>query len=615
MLSKVRRIGMAVRIKQIAQPLHMAPIMHSNRFIESTMYCMQCEQTSHGTGCTAQGICGKWPETANMQDLLSYVNLGLCQYIHGMGEDKLDPEFKEKIRHHVLESMFSTITNVNFSEERIIQYIKGTLEIREQIQAPFRQIFPDTQEFESIANSPSNYVMGSPDELNKEAQRLASLYATKELIGDANCFGLRECAMYGLKGAMGYFHHAELLHHTTPNGTYSTEERDEIYATVFETMNDLTSTSKDLNFWLGICMRIGAMNVKVMEVLDRSHNTLYGSPTPTEVSTVPVPGKAILMSGHDILPVQRVLDLIEKKGLDINVYTHGELQPAHMYPELHKNKRLVGNYGAAWQNQYKDFKSFPGAILMTTNCMMPPRTRYKSRFFTTGCVGYDEVKHIDCDDETDLMRLLDKAMECDGFDEKTIAPWKESKPFLVGFGRDAILSHAETIVGAIESGALKHVFVIGGCDGNEKSRSYFTDLADITPDNSIILTLGCCKFRFRGLEFGDIGGIPRVLDMGQCNDAYGAVVVALKLAEALETDVHSLPLHFAVSWFEQKAVAIFLSLLHLGIKNIHLGPELPAFLTEDVRKYLFDNMGVQQINFNDVNEELKTFLAETPGAK
>eukprot|EP01084_Bolivina_argentea_P218084 370156_1 len=603
-------------IKQTFKPFHLAPITYSRRsFTESTMFCMQCEQTSHGTGCTSQGICGKFAETANMQDLVNYVNSGLSQYVHAMGEDKLDPSFREKVRHHVLESTFSTITNVNFSEERMIEYIEETLALRDEIKPKFRQLYPDQQEFEKIANSPSNYEMGDEDELNAEAQRLCSLYTIKENIGDANCFGLRECALYGLKGTMGYWHHAELLHGTAPDGTYSVGERDEIFQTIFETINDLASTSKDLNYWLGINMRIGATNVKVMEMLDRSHNTLYGAPTPTEVPTVPIPGKCVLLSGHDMLPVQRVLELIEKKGLDINVYTHGELQPAHMYPGLNKYKQLVGNFGNQWQHQHEDFKVFPGAIMMTTNCMMPPRTRYKDRFYTTGCVGAEDTKHVDVNDEKELEKFLQKALECEGFNEDSIAPWKESKPFTVGFGREAILSHAETIVGAIKAGALQHVFIIGGCDGSEKSRNYFTDLAAVTPDNSIVLTLGCCKFRLRGIEFGDIGGIPRLLDMGQCNDAYGAVVVALKLAEALETDVHSLPLHFAVSWFEQKAVAIFLSLLHLGIKNIHLGPELPAFLTEDVRKYLFDNMGVQQINFNDVNEELKTFLAETPGAK
>eukprot|EP01083_Nonionella_stella_P066492 175134_1 len=316
MLSKFRRIALAARVKPTLHPVHMAPITHwhSNRFQQSTMYCMQCEQTSHGSGCTSQGICGKWPETANMQDLLLYVNNGLSQYIHNMGEDKLDPSLKQKVRAHIMESMFSTLTNVNFSEERMIEYIKGTIAIREEIKDQFRQTFPDDQEFEQIANSPSNYVISDPDELNKDAQRLCSLYATQELIGDANCFGLRECAVYGLKGMMAYFQHAELLHGSGPNPTYSADERDEVYKTVFETMNDLCSNSKDLNYWLGINMRIGATNVKVMELLDRSHNALYGVPEPTQVTATPIPGKCILLSGHDILDVQRVLDLIEKKG-------------------------------------------------------------------------------------------------------------------------------------------------------------------------------------------------------------------------------------------------------------------------------------------------------------
>eukprot|EP01083_Nonionella_stella_P268361 907177_1 len=249
---------------------------------------------------------------------------------------------------------------------------------------------------------------------------------------------------------------------------------------------------------------------------------------------------------------------------------------------------------------------------MTSNCLMPPRITYKDRIFTTGCVGYDEVKHVDTHDEKDLTKVLQKAMDCEGFDDSNIAQWKEAKPHLCGFGHAAVLSHAETVLNAIKSGDLQHIFVIGGCDGNETARSYFTELGQATPDNSLILTLGCGKFRLRDLELGDIGGIPRILDMGQCNDAYSAVVVAMKLAEALNTDIHHLPLHFAVSWFEQKAVAVFLTLLHLGVKNIRLGPVLPAFLTDDVRQYLFDNLGVKQCNLGDVNADLKTMLAETP---
>eukprot|EP01084_Bolivina_argentea_P218083 370155_1 len=622
MLSKLRRLCLPAKNlynPRLTLPLrHVAPITHSQRsFASDNMFCMQCEQTSHGTGCTTQGICGKLPETAAMQDLLLYTNNGLSQYVHAMDEQKLEPQLRERARAHLLESWFSTLTNVNFSEERMVEYIENAIDIREEIKGKFRQIFPEQQEFERIQNSPCNYRLpqnADSEELCADAIRLAGTVVTKENIGDANCSGLRECAAYGMKGSMAYFDHAELMHKSAPNGAYSQEDRDQVYGQLFAACNDLCSTTKDLQFWIDLNMRVGATNVKIMEMLDKAHNVLYGEPEPTEVSSTPLPGKCVLVSGHDVLDVKRILDQIDKKGYDINVYTHGELLPAHGYPEVKKHKRLAGHFGGAWQNQYKEFKLFPGPILMTSNCLMPPRRKYKDQLFTTNCVGYDDVKHINCSDEKELDTLLQKAMECDGFDDSTIEAWKDVKPHVTGFGHAALLAKADVVLDAIKSGDLQHIFVIGGCDGSEKSRSYFTDLGAMTPDNSIILTMGCGKYRLHGLELGDIGGIPRILDMGQCNDAYGAVVVALKLAEALKTDVHSLPLHFAVSWFEQKAVAIFLSLLHLGIKNIHLGPVLPAFLTDDVRKYLFENMGVQQVNFDDANADLKRMLAETPVA-
>jgi len=612
MLSKlVRRVS---RIKGHSTSTNRIRVVMITKRYQTNMYCMQCEQTSHGLGCTSQGICGKWPETANMQDLLLYVNSGIGQYVTKMGEDKLDQDLKEKTRAHVIESTFSTLTNVNFSEERMVDYLKTSIDVRETLKSKFRQIHPELQDFEKGEDSPSNYVIKGDDEnsLNEDALRLASLYASKKRIGDANCFGLRECALYGLKGMMAYFGHAELMSGTTGHQIYSQEARDEIYKVCFGVLDGLMSTSQDLNYWLGVNMEVGATNVKVLSLLDQAHTTLFGIPEPTSVSSVPVEGPAILLSGHDVLDVKRVLDVAQKKNLNVNVYTHGELLPAHSYPELKKFKNFVGHFGTAWQNQYKDFKDFPGPILMTTNCLMPPRSRYRDRLYTTRCVGYDDVKHIDAANEKDVEMMLKQALELPGFDQSNMAKWAEVKPHLTGFGHAAILSHADTVVSAIKSGALQHIFVIGGCDGTEKTRSYFRDLAEVTPDNSLILTLGCGKFRLHGLELGDIGGIPRILDVGQCNDAYSAVVVAMKLAEALDTDIHHLPLHFAVSWFEQKAVAIFLSLLHLGIKNIRLGPALPAFLTDDVRQYLFQNLGVRQVSMGNEKEDLKQMLAETP---
>eukprot|EP01083_Nonionella_stella_P070583 188945_1 len=616
MLSKLRRLCRPniQSWSRLSQPTITIPLIHAKRRFdpETTMLCMQCEQTAHAKGCTSQGICGKWPETANMQDLLVYVNNGLCQYLHQLDEKNLSTELRERTRAHLMESMFSTLTNVNFSEDRMVEYIEETISIREQIKPIFRQIFPQQQEFERVQNSPSNFSIDESDEsLNEQAQRLCSLYATKEFIGDVNCYGLRECAVYGLKGMVAYFEHAERMHKSTQKGCYSDEERDEIYGLIWGLQNDLCSNSKDLNFWLEVNDRVGATNMKVMDILDRAHNAMYGTPEPTQVTSTPNHGKAVLLSGHDVLEVQKVLDLIDKKGYDVDVYTHGELLPAHSYPKLKNHPRLVGHFGTAWQNQYKEFKIFPGAILMTSNCLMPPRTRYKGRIFTTGCVGYEGVTHVNTDDEKELDKILQTAMESAGFDDKSIAQWKEAKPHTTGYGHATVLSHADTILDAIKSGDLQHIFVIGGCDGTEKTRSYFTDLGGATPDNSIILTMGCGKFRLHQLELGDIGGIPRVLDMGQCNDAYGAMIVAMKLAEALGTDIHQLPLHYAVSWFEQKAVAVFLSLLHLGIRNIRLGPAMPAFFTDDVRKHLFDNLGLRQVDLKDANADLKQMLTET----
>jgi len=542
-----------------------------------------------------------------MQDLLLYVNNGLAQYVSSIGEPQIDAPLREQVRSHVRESIFSTLTNVNFSEDRMVEYMHKSIDLREQIKSKK----PQKYEFEGIANSPSNYFITDESKLNDDAQRLATLYATKNNIGDANCFGLRECASYGLKGMVAYFTHAEDMNESAGHSIYSEQERDEIYRICFGVMNDMCSTSKDLNFWLDMNMQIGATNVKVLELLDKSHNVLFGAPEPTTVSSTPIPGKSVLLSGHDILHVKRVLEVIEKNKLDINVYTHGELLPAHSYPELKKYRNFVGHFGTAWQNQYKDFKEFPGPIVLTSNCLMPPRTRYRGRLYTTGAVGYDEVEHLDMTKDSQIESVLKQAVECPGFDDTSIAKWKEAKPHLCGFGHAAVLSQADVVVNAIKTGALQHIFVIGGCDGTEKTRSYFTDLATATPDNSIILTLGCGKFRLHGLELGDIGGIPRILDMGQCNDAYSAVVVAMKLAEALETTVDKLPLHFAVSWFEQKAVAVFLSLLQLGMKNIRLGPALPAFLTDDVRQYLFENMGVRQVRTGHEKEEVEQMIAET----
>eukprot|EP01083_Nonionella_stella_P280583 954498_1 len=440
----------------------------------SSMFCMQCEQTNGGTGCISQGICGKWPETAKMQDLLLYVNNGIGQYLANMDESTLDPTLKEKTRAHLLESTFSTLTNVNFSEDSMIEYMEKSLELREEIVPVFRKANPEKTDFEKVMNSPCNYTAEDIDDtvaLHEDATNLASLYAYEDYIGDKNCFGLRECAQYGLKGMMAYFDHAESMNLKSGTKCYDDTERDFVYKICYQVMNDLTSNSKDLMFWLGVNMKIGETNVKVLELLDKAHTTCFGIPQPTEVTATPVEGKCILMSGHDVLDVYRVCEGIAKKGLNINVYTHGELLPAHAFPNIQEKYKniLKGHFGKAWQDQYVDFKKFPGPCVLTSNCLMQPRKSYKHRLFTTHAVGFDDIPHLDLETDGDLDILYESAQKCDGWDNAKIAKLGAQKPFLCGFNHSTILAQADVVIDAIKSGALTDVFVIGGCDGSEDS--------------------------------------------------------------------------------------------------------------------------------------------------
>ena len=569
-------------------------------------------------------------QTSNLQDLLLYVNNGIGKCMNTINssvsceeqEKILGEDFNERIRKHVLESTFSTLTNVNFNEDRIADYIYDSCSIRDEIKSKFAGLL-NVEGASDDSQSASNYQFNKNyDKLLRESIDVAGLSNRRHLMQDDDCFGLRECAHYGLKGAMAYFAHAESLREMD-NSLYATPERSDLFNQFWSVMNDLEVLDKDLTFYLGLCLKIGEINVKVLELLDRSHTQLFGNPEPTMVSNIPKEGKCILLSGHDILDVKRMLDFIKSEGLEdkINVYTHGELLPAHSYPELKNNysKNLIGHFGSAWQNQPWEFREFKGPIIMTSNCLMPPRRRYRERLFTTNAVGYDNIKHVNMTDKSDLKKIVDCALGEKGFENDDIEQYKMNSKnsegeFLTGFGHAALLSKADVILNAIKGGDLKDIFIIGGCDGTEKNRSYFTELAKNTPENSIILTLGCGKYRLTGLELGNLGdsGIPRILDLGQCNDSYSAVVVATKLAEALNTDINQLPLHFAVSWFEQKAVAVFLSLLHLGIKNIRLGPALPGFLTPNVRQYLTENLGVRQVNMDDELDDLQEMLKERP---
>ncbi|MCL6629186.1 MAG: hydroxylamine reductase, partial [Armatimonadetes bacterium] len=399
--------------------------------------------------------------------------------------------------------------------------------------------------------------------------------------------GLIELITYGLKGAAAYADHAQILG----------QEDDGVYAIFHEILDYLAGDSFDVGELLAKALKVGELNLKVMELLDAANTGAYGHPVPTAVRITPVKGKAILVSGHDLKDLEELLKQTE--GLGINVYTHCEMLPAHGYPGLKKYKHLVGNYGSAWQNQAKEFDEFPGAILMTTNCIQKPRDTYKARIFTTGLVAWPGVSHVT---NKDFSPVIQAALEAPGFQED-----EEEKTIMVGFGRNAVLSVADRVIDAVKSGAIRHFFLVGGCDGAKPGRSYYTEFVEKTPQDTVVLTLACGKYRFNKMDLGDIGGIPRLLDIGQCNDAYSAIQIAVALANAFGVGVNDLPLSLILSWYEQKAVAILLTLLYLGIKNIRLGPSLPAFVTPAALQVLVDNYGIKPISTPD--EDLAAILS------
>ncbi len=520
------------------------------------MFCYQCEQTAKGMGCTVYGVCGKDPQTAALQDVLMYAIEGLAQYAHRARQLGVSDKGADVF---VLEGLFATLTNVNFDPERFRELVLTTCSLRERMRAAYEKAAKKAGHSTETLTGPATFEPAdSISDLVDQGESL-SIAARKERLGD-DITGLEELLMYGLKGMAAYAYHAQLLGF----------EDEKVYAFFHEALDYLTQEGKhtagELLAW---CLRCGEVNLRVMELLDAAHTSHFGDPEPTQVRIEPVKGKAILVSGHDLLDLEALLKQTE--GKDINIYTHGEMLPAHAYPGLKKYKHLVGNYGSAWQLQHKEFAEFPGAILMTTNCLQAPKESYKARLFTTSVVGWPGVRHVT---ERQFGPVIEAALAAEGF--KKDGP---DKKILVGFGHAAALGAAEHIVGLVKQGKIRHFFLVGGCDGAKPGRSYFTDFAKATPEDTVMLTLACGKYRFNKLDFGEIEGIPRLIDVGQCNDAYSAIQIAVGLANAFETDVNSLPLSFIVSWFEQKAVVILLTLLYLGIKNIRLGPSLPAFLT------------------------------------
>lgn len=548
--------------------------------MENSMFCYQCEQTFGGKGCTKSGVCGKTPEIANLQDLLLYQLKGISCYAKALIDQgkTIDKEFVEFVEN----GLFTTLTNVNFDAENHVKLIKESQKLKEKIrnQAPEGK-YPTAATYNASETK---------EAMLKDAAQAGIMY-DQDL--DADIRSLRSTILFGLKGISAYGHQARFIN-------YHSEQVDNFY---FQGLEATTNDNLTLDDLIRMTMRAGNMSVEVMKVLDEANTTTYENPSPHKVNRNIKKGPFIVISGHDLRDLEMLLEQTEGKG--INIYTHGEMLPAHGYPALKKYKHLVGNYGTAWQNQQKEFDEIPGCILMTTNCLMRPRETYKDRIFTTNVVGWDGVQNIpvSADGTKDFSEIINKALELGGFKED-----QEEKEILVGFGHHETLSHAGTIVNAVKEGKIRHFFLIGGCDGARPGRNYYTEFAKMVPEDCIILTLACGKYRFNDLDFGTVAGLPRLLDVGQCNDAYSAVRIATALADAFDTDVNSLPLSIVLSWYEQKAVADLLALLSLGIKGMLLGPSLPAFISPNVLQYLVETFNIKPISTPE--DDLKSSLKQ-----
>lgn len=549
--------------------------------MEHTMFCYQCEQTAGGKGCTKHGVCGKTPEIANLQDLLLYQLKGISCYAEILltNGEHLD----SSIVSFVENALFTTLTNVNFDADTHIKLLKEAQTIKEKL----REAAPKDREYPKAA---TYQLSDAREDILKDTAQAGIMYDQSL---DADIRSLRQTIIYGLKGISAYGHQARIL-------DFQEDQIDQFY---FRALAALTNNNLSQEDMIRLTMRTGNIAVAVIKLLDDAHTQTYQNPSSHSVNTHVKEGPFIIVSGHDLNDLEMLLKATEGKG--INIYTHGEMLPAHGYPKLKQYAHLVGNYGGAWQDQQKEFDNIPGCILMTTNCLMRPRETYKDRIFSTSVVGWDGVKHIckKADGSKDFSEMIDKALALGGF--KHSEPPKE---IIVGFGHQATLSYAPEIINAVKSGHLRHFFLIGGCDGARPGRNYFSDFAKLVPDDCMILTLACGKYRFNKLDFGDVSGLPRLLDLGQCNDAYSAVRIATALADAFDTDVNGLPLSIILSWYEQKAVADLLALLSLGIKNIFLGPTLPAFITPNVLQYLVDTFALRPISTPE--DDLKTCLQQ-----
>ncbi|MBL0517148.1 hydroxylamine reductase [Aeromonas caviae] len=534
------------------------------------MFCVQCEQTIRtpaGNGCAyAQGMCGKTAETSDLQDVLIYTLQGLSAWAlaareHGIVDSEIDA--------FVPKAFFATLTNVNFDSARIVAYVNQALAYRQQLAAKLVPLavqadtLPAAASFEpgadllaQLAQAPQTAVNRGKNEVNEDIM------------------GLRLLCLYGLKGAAAYMEHARVL-----------DQQDAGVAAEFHRIMSWLGTDPcDLDPLFKCAMEIGLLNFKIMEMLDLGETTAFGHPEPTQVRVTPVPGKCILVSGHDMVDLKLILE--QTRGTGINVYTHGEMLPALAYPFFKQYPHLVGNYGSAWQNQQKEFANFPGAVVMTSNCIIDPNVgNYSDRIFTRSIVGWPGVTHLEGED---FSAVIAKAQALEGFKHAELEHF-----ITIGFARNALMQAAPAVIDKVKAGEISHFFLVGGCDGDRAERAYYTEFAKAIPQDSLLLTLGCGKYKFNKLDFGDIGGIPRLLDVGQCNDAYSAIQLALALADAFECGVNDLPLTLVLSWFEQKAIVILLTLLALGVKDIRTGPTAPAFLTPALLKVLEEQFGLK----------------------
>lgn len=569
--------------------------MQNNMELGYEMFCYQCEQTANGKGCTKQGVCGKTPEVANLQDLLIFQLKGISCYGDILLKKGMRPE--KRVVSFVENCLFTTLTNVNFDPEVHVKLLQEAQKIKDEL----RQQTGGT----GTENIYMAYRLPETKSEMLRTSQIAGIMYDQNL--DEDIRSLRQLVIYGLKGISAYGHQAREL------GYYS-DTVDDFYIQGLAAVTDDQLTVEEL---IQLAMKTGTMALEIMQKLDEANTTVYGNPSPHAVPMTLKAGPFIIVSGHDFHDLEMLL--AQSQGTGVNIYTHGEMLPGHGYEGLKKYPHLVGNFGGAWQEQQKQFDNIPGCILMTTNCLMKPRDSYKDRIYSTNVVGWDGVKYIPRKEngEKNFSEIIQQALALGGYDtDRDVRPtepsdcpeYQQVDELLTGFAHEATLSHAGEIVQAVKDGQIRHFFLIGGCDGARPGRNYFTKFAQLVPEDCVILTLAYGKYRFNKLDFGTVAGLPRLLDVGQCNDAYSAVRIATALADAFDTDVNSLPLSMILSWYEQKAVAVLLALLSLGIKNIYLGPILPAFLSPNVVQYLVDTFQLHLIS--NAEDDIKTCLKQ-----